>query len=205
MGTGLDLSVNKSTTSADTHWCLGSGEDVLQSNQHYYSDVEQPYDTSNQVELPRVQIQIPRVSRVKLPSPKYINSTQREHSPLSTASSWSDLGEGTSRTSEEMPPPLRQQVTQQQQQPQQSKTQGRGNKFRPCWLQSYSWLKYDTLQDVMYCQFCRKWSKSLPVRTSFAEGSRNFRHEIVLHHHKCKAHQMCMNMEEEEASSPSKL
>ncbi|XP_059475197.1 zinc finger and BTB domain-containing protein 17-like isoform X1 [Neocloeon triangulifer] len=79
----------------------------------------------------------------------------------------------------------------------------RGNKFRTCWLQTYSWLQYDVANDIMYCQFCRKWSKMLPVRTSFADGSRNFRHEIVLHHHKCKAHHMCMQKEEEQASSPS--
>ncbi|XP_065338476.1 longitudinals lacking protein, isoforms H/M/V-like isoform X1 [Cloeon dipterum] len=79
----------------------------------------------------------------------------------------------------------------------------RGNKFRSCWLQSYSWLQYDARLDLMFCQFCRKWSKTLPVRTSFADGSRNFRHEIVLHHHKCKAHHLCMQREEEQASSPS--
>lgn len=79
----------------------------------------------------------------------------------------------------------------------------RGNKFRTCWLQTYSWLQYDSQNNIMFCQYCRRWSKTLPVRTSFADGSRNFRHEIVLHHHKCKAHHMCIQREEEQTSSPS--
>ncbi|KAF4519096.1 hypothetical protein B566_EDAN001688 [Ephemera danica] len=222
---GLDLSVGK----PEINWCH---EEMLNEQQHqYYSDMQQQqqqsqqqemqYESQEPVELPRVQIQIPRVARVKVPSPK------RGASPSSvpTISNWCDSGgEGPSRALEDTSQQQQQQQQQhqhhqQQQQQQQSqlstrtllhvsavsKTQGRGNRFRPCWLQSYSWLKYDTFQDLMYCQFCRKWSKSLPVRTSFADGSRNFRHEIVLHHHKCKAHQMCMNMEEEEATSPTKL
>lgn len=65
-------------------------------------------------------------------------------------------------------------------------------KFRSIWLNVYPWLRYDTVQNIMYCTYCRRWSHELTAsRSSFIKGNRNFRSEIVNHHDKCKAHQFC--------------
>lgn len=72
----------------------------------------------------------------------------------------------------------------------------KGGRFRPNWLIQFEWLRYDQSKDIMYCMFCRRWLNDIPdIRTSFAEGSSNFRLEILNHHDRCKAHKVCTERE----------
>lgn len=74
--------------------------------------------------------------------------------------------------------------------------------FQSKWMELFNWLQYDKESKKMYCKFCRKWGDLIPNirRTSFVDGSCNFRFEIVKHHDCSKSHQICVHKDETNTS-----
>ena len=55
-------------------------------------------------------------------------------------------------------------------------------KFNPSWQKEFTWLKFDSQQNLMYCSFCKEAGAEIAGQTDLVTGSTSFKKETLTIH-----------------------
>jgi len=62
------------------------------------------------------------------------------------------------------------------------------HKFHNVWKLEFLWLPYDSSNNVMYCDICRKTGPDIAGRTQFVSEKKKFKRESLVYHNKSLKH-----------------
>ena len=63
-------------------------------------------------------------------------------------------------------------------------------KFHDVW--KFLWLTYDSCNNVMYCDICRKTGPDIASKTKFVTVKKKFKRESLVYQNKSMKHKKCL-------------
>ena len=68
---------------------------------------------------------------------------------------------------------------------------GKVYRFRREWLDQFPWLRYNEVENIMHCIYCKESGKTMAGSSAFVTGSNTFRIETLKKHNASIKHVTC--------------